>query len=206
MKEKFWAITGDIISSRQIKKREKLQNNLIAICKDVNKKFEEFIVVDFAVTIGDEIQGLVKRNSPVLKITGYFEEKLHPHKIRFGIGEGTVSTSFYTTTTRMDGECFFNSRQAIQKAREEGRYIKIVLYNKMIEPLIDIICLWREKTKEEWTEKQIRRFYFYKKLGSIEKVAKMEKVTKQSIGKSLKRSKYDIVIKSEEVINNILST
>lgn len=206
MKEKFWAVTGDIISSRQIEKRERLQRKLVAICREVNTKFKEFIVVNFTITIGDEIQGLVKKNSPLLKITGYFEEKLYPYKIRFGIGEGTVSTSFYTTTTRMDGECFLKSRQAIQRAREEGRYMKIVLSNKFIEPLIDIISLWIEKTKADWSEKQFRRFYLYKNLGSIEKVARKEKVTKQSIGKSLKRSKYDIVIKSEEIINSVLST
>ncbi|MCM8821130.1 MAG: SatD family protein [Candidatus Omnitrophica bacterium] len=206
MKEKFLAVTGDIIGSRQAKMRFNLQKSLINTCAVVNAKFSNFIVVNFTITIGDEIQGLLKINAPVLKITGYFEEKLHPYKIRFGIGEGTVSTSFYDTTTKMDGECFLNSRKALQQSKEEKRHIKIILDNKSIEPLIDIICFWIEKTKQEWTELQFKRFYLYKNLGSIEKVAKKEKVTRQSIGKSLKRSKYDLVIKSEEIINNILST
>ncbi|MCM8762357.1 MAG: SatD family protein [Candidatus Omnitrophica bacterium] len=206
MKEKFLAVTGDIIGSREVKKRDQLQKLLMDVSTEVNKKFKEFIVAKFSITLGDEVQGLIKRNSPIFKIIGYFEEKFYPYKIRFGIGEGTVSTSFYDTTTKMDGECFLNSRKALQQSKEEKRHIKIILDNKSIDPLIDIICFWIEKTKQEWTELQFKRFYLYKNLGSIEKVARKEKVTRQSIGKSLKRSKYDLVIKSEEIINNILST
>ena len=126
MKETFLVITGDVVSSREISNRERLQKKLASLCEEVNKKFKEFIVVKFSITIGDEIQGLIRKNSPLLQITGYFEENLYPYKMRFGAGEGSISTNFYNTTSQMDGECFFNSRQAIINAEKEKRSIKII--------------------------------------------------------------------------------
>jgi hypothetical protein len=204
-KDIFFAVTGDIIESRQIRRRSSFQDKLFLICEEANKKFGQFISIGFSITIGDEIQGLLKAKSPVFDIVDYFEQEIYPEKMRFGVGEGKVSTAFEKTTSRMDGECFLKSRQALQEAEKENRMFKIILRNKSLESALDIVLLWVEKNKEDWTDLNYRRFFLYKKLGSIEKVAKKEGVTKQSMGKSLKRSKYDLVLKSEEVLNRVLS-
>ncbi len=202
----FFAITGDIVSSKEISDRDKIQKLLIQTCEEVNKLFTNYIIVNFSITVGDEIQGLIKRNSPVFEIIEYFEKVLFPVKIRFGVGEGGISTSYYSTTTKMDGECFINSRKGIEEGRKEKRLLKIIIKDKKTEQFLDIIILWIEKTKVEWDKIVFRRFYLYKELGSIEKVAQREKVTKQSIGKCLKRAKYDLILKSEMVLAKWIST
>ncbi len=207
MKEKeiFLAITGDIVNSRSVKNRTKLQEELLNICERVNNAFVEYIRVKFSITIGDEIQGLIKKESPIFNILEYFEKELYPVRIRFGIGEGTVSTPFYSKTNQMDGECFLNSRKAIEQAKKEDRLLKLILKHKKTEILVDMIVLWIERTKREWNNMIYRRFWLYKELKSIEKVAKKEGVTKQSVGESLKRAKYDIILKSQEIINRVVS-
>jgi len=202
----FFAVTADVISSRAVRKREGLQKKLNYVCESINNKYKEFIAVKFSITIGDEIQGLLKQNTPVFDIIRYIEEIIYPYQMRFGIGEGTISTGLNKTTFQMDGECFLNARQSLENAKKEDRKIKMVLLDKDIESALDIILLWLEENMKSWNELIYRRFFLYKKLGSIEKVAKKENVTKQSISKSLKRARYDLVIKSEEVVNNLLST
>lgn len=202
----YFAVTGDIIESKNLLDRKTIQKKLINLCEEVNRVFENYIVVKFSVIVGDEFQGLLTKQSPIFEIVDHFEMNLYPVRLRFGIGEGKISTSFYETTAFMDGECFINSREGIQKAKKEKRFLKIILKDKKMENVVDIISLWIEKTKTEWDATIYRRFYLYKKLGSINKVANVEKVSRQSIGKSLKRAKYDLILKSEKVINEILST
>jgi hypothetical protein len=202
----FFAITADVISSRAVKKRGNLQKKLNSVCETINNKYKAFIAVKFSITLGDEIQGLLKQTSPVFNIIRDIEEIIYPYQMRFGIGEGTISTELNKTTFQMDGECFLNAREALQNAKKEDRKIKMALLDKNIESALDIILLWLEENMKNWNELIYRRVFLYKKLSSIEKVAKKENVTKQSISKSLKRARYDLVIKSEEVINNLLST
>lgn len=202
---KYCAITGDLIKSREIEQRHKVQAKLVKILDKVNKNFRNVIVVKFTVTLGDEFQGLINSLAESYKIITFITKLIHPVEISFGVGEGGISTSIENTTSKMDGECFFRSREALEEAKKISQS---VVYNTQtdVDLMINAIIRLIDAIRNDWKSIHYKRIWLYEKLGTLEKVAKVEKVTKQMISKMLIDIKYDKVKEAKETIEKFLST
>ena len=62
------AIIGDIVNSKQLKKRGEVQASLKQSLENINELFSEHIVSKMTLTLGDEFQGLLKIGSPICQI------------------------------------------------------------------------------------------------------------------------------------------
>lgn len=208
MKQKriYTVIIGDIIESRKIKNREKVQKKLKSVLNSANTIFKEHIEVNFSITLGDEFQGLLKDISESYRIIKYFEKNLYPLKARFGVGVGMLSTPISENIGEMDGECFIKAREAINEAKKNDRFVIYKLGIDEKDMIINTILMLIEAIKTSWKEIHLRRIWLYEKLGTYEKVAKKEKISKQMISKMFKRIHYDEVKKAEEVVMYILNS
>ena len=56
----YVAVIGDIIESRKIENRQAVQLKLQSVLDVVNKKYEKSLASKFMITLGDELQGLVR--------------------------------------------------------------------------------------------------------------------------------------------------
>lgn len=54
----YIALIGDIIQSKQLTDRSKVQKTLAAYLDDLNKTFAPYIISKLSLTLGDEFQGL----------------------------------------------------------------------------------------------------------------------------------------------------
>lgn len=205
MEKNYWAITGDVVKSRMMEDRKALQKQLFRLCRLANREFKRFLVVPLDVILGDEIQGLAKEDAPLVKVFNLWEEHLYPVRIRLGVGNGPIGTGIYRSTAQMDGVCFRNSRRGLEKAKKENGFIRFGLTNPKFEDVLNLVMLLEEGFKEEWQELHFRRYYLYRTWGTMEKVAKKEGVTKQSVAESLKAVNYKLVVKAEEILTGILS-
>ncbi|MCK4244546.1 MAG: hypothetical protein KAX20_02865 [Candidatus Omnitrophica bacterium] len=203
--DNFVAITGDLVSSRQIKERERIQRELDKINRKVNRKFKEVLVVPFSFRGGDEIQGLLKEFFYSIEIVYLYTKNLYPQRIRFGIGKGTISTAIAETTIQMDGKSFTRSREALESAKKENKYIVYSTGSPKIDSSINTIFLLIQSLQRDWKPLHYRRFWLYKELKSIEKVAKEEDISKQAIAKSLKIAHCEVLLKAERVLKSLLS-
>ena len=88
----YFAIIGDVISSRKINYRKQFQKDLSGILDEINKSYSEDIASKFVITLGDEFQGLLKKADYLLEITDKIKFKLDPIEVRFGIGVGEIET------------------------------------------------------------------------------------------------------------------
>ncbi|TAN38338.1 MAG: hypothetical protein EPN24_05840 [Candidatus Methanoperedens sp.] len=60
MKKKLYVLSGDVISSRQIRNREDVQKKLAEACKKINTVYANEISADFKILKGtDEIGGVL---------------------------------------------------------------------------------------------------------------------------------------------------
>lgn len=126
---KYITMTCDIKNSRMISDREFIQIKLIEMLKSCNLKFEEYILSPFLITLGDEWQGLLKENSPILDIIHFFKSNL-PSTIDFytGIGIGDITIhNFELTVNQLDGPSFYLARKALKYAKKNKCNISILI-------------------------------------------------------------------------------
>jgi hypothetical protein len=68
MENLYIGLIGDIVKSRKLQNREKVQLELGKTLKNISQKYSQYIVSQFLITLGDEFQGLLKPTAPIYKI------------------------------------------------------------------------------------------------------------------------------------------
>jgi len=201
----YCAVTGDLVRSREIEQRHKVQVKLIKVLDKVNKQFRNIIVVGFSVTLGDEFQGLVKSLDESYHIVKSITRLIYPIQVSFGVGWGRIFTSIEETTAKMDGECFFRSREALEKAKSNGQGVKYITGDEKRDVALNTILMLMDTIRQNWKDLHWRRVWKYEELGTYKAVAKTEKVSFQKIDKSLKVAKYEKIKLAEENLTLLLS-
>ena len=201
----YIVVTGDLISSKKVDNRAVLQEKVQGAMSKVNKEFRPYLIVPFNFTTGDEFQGLITEIKTSFDLAIKWKEALFPWRTRFGIGAGILSTPIAKTTSSMDGECFHRARKAIEVAKEEKKFLVYNTGNFILDTSVNMIILLMEVIQKDWKEIHYRRYWLYKKLGTLEKVAAKEGVSKQAIIKSLRVAKYEAILEAEESVEKLLA-
>ena len=131
----YIALTGDIRSSSRVEDRRDLAKRLLELCEQLNKHFAPFILAAFKVVSGDGIQGLLKLDTNLMKLSFYIRAVIHPYFMRLGFGIGGIDTDMEADVSKMDGECFRNSAQAVESSKSLHRWACV----KSIESSFDML-------------------------------------------------------------------
>lgn len=109
----------DIKSSRCISNRKELQYKIINMINETNLLFSDMIISPFAITSGDEWEGLLKADCDYHKLLQYFKNILGTELFYCGLGKGEVTIDdFSLTANQLDGPSFYLARKAIAIAKE----------------------------------------------------------------------------------------
>lgn len=202
----YTVIIGDIIKSRELNERGEVQEKLKKTLKVINESFKDFIMVNFSIVLGDEFQGLLKNPEKSYEIIKKIQKEMYPVKFRFGIGIGGISTPIYEQIGEMDGECFVRAREAIERAKRSNQSIIYLTPCESLNSCLNTILMLIDTLKSFWKDKHYRRVFLYEELKSYERVAKIEKISKQMIYKTFKKIKYEKIKAAEEKLNELLSS
>lgn len=206
MPKKFVSITGDLVRSREIRERSKIQSKIKSTLEKVNRQFGKVILVKFSITIGDEFQGLITSIKQSYSLIKAIRKYLYPLNICFGVGEGGLSTKISKRTTEMDGECFLLSRRALIQAKKRGQSLIYQTNDNSRDMFLNTIIMLQDAIKQNWKDLHYQRVWEYEKYGTTEKVAKKEGVSSQAISKALRVAKYSEIKRAEDVIVGTLET
>jgi hypothetical protein len=113
----------DIVNSRRIEHREKVQNKLIEYIDNMNSLYGNILVSPISITLGDEWQLITSKPFECYNLIHEFQRLLWKENIDFyaGIGIGGLNTPVYNDIRKMDGPCFHMSRDAINIAKKHIR-------------------------------------------------------------------------------------
>jgi hypothetical protein len=203
--EAFTALTGDLIESRHIPDRPHVQEQLSSLLGRLNEKFSAALAVPFAITLGDEFQGLLIDAPAALPLINTIERTLFPVRITFGLGVGGVATRLASRTTEMDGECFHRSRQALEEAKAAGRRLLFATGDDRLDRALNTIELLAEAIRGGWSQDHLRWAQRYEELGKVESVAHAEGVTKQAVYQAFKRMNLEQVRDAEAALKALLT-
>lgn len=161
--QKLLAIIGDIIDSKNIKNRNKVQNKLNRVLKKMNKDYKEYIVSQWTITLGDEFQVLIKPNIEIFKMLDYISYKMDPVNIRFGLGFGEIYTDIqYERSIGSDGPAYWNAREAISIIHQNNYYGNSKISFKSENENDDILnnlIYYTDWMRENWTRTQKEILY-----------------------------------------------
>ncbi|NMA85881.1 MAG: DNA-binding protein [Tissierellia bacterium] len=157
------AIIGDIIGSKTIENRNKIQNKLNKILQEVNTEYAQYIASKWTITLGDEFQVLTKPNLEIFKMLDYISYKMEPINIRFGIGLGEIYTDInYEISIGADGPAFWHARHAIEYIHDNNNYgnSKVIFKsNSKNDEIINNLLNYTDWMKENWTDTQKEVLY-----------------------------------------------
>lgn len=209
----YTVIIGDIIKSKEIKDRNKVQNNLKQTLNKVNELYgEDGIASQFIITLGDEFQGLLVKPDISIEVIRLIEQEMYPIKIRFGIGIGSISTNINRfKSNEVDGSAYHRARKMIDRIENVSNRSKtniMVLSDDEeteIDQLINSNLSLIFAIKEDWSKRQFEYVVAYRNnKESQEKIAEQMNVTQSSVSKSLKLSKYYVIEQVEHTIKEVL--
>lgn len=166
----YVALIGDIIDSKSINDRLVFQENLKQVLNQLNHRFDETLVSNLTLTLGDEFQCLCRDAKTALLIIDLLTLKYLQDGIafRFGLGIGTIITDINSDISiGADGPAYWAARSAIEfvyKENDNGNTSSYLAYmgdkdhNAKITFYNSIIKL-QDAMRNNWTQTQ-REFAF----------------------------------------------
>lgn len=119
MATRYVALIGDAVASRRLPARARsgLQDDLGTSLKEVNRRWRRVVAAGFAVTLGDQFQGLLSEPGPAWDITHWLRAALPQVDWVVAMGRGPIHTSLGRTAPETDGPCFHRAREALEAAK-----------------------------------------------------------------------------------------
>jgi len=205
MAKKYCVLIGDIVDSKKISNRKVFQARFSRILEKVNQRFAADIISEFTITLGDELQGVIRHPQKSYDIIEAFLNLFEPVELRFGIGLGAISTKISKKTQGMDGQAFHLARAAILRAKKEGQAVVFNLGKPLAELSLNTLCLCLQNISKAWTKRQKRVVEEYCSLGKQDKVARVLRVSQPTVAKILAASRYDWFFEVEAALKSVLS-
>jgi hypothetical protein len=121
----YVAIIADVIASRELARpqRTRLQDALRAELARINRRaaWRPHIAARFAVTAGDEVEGLLTSPAPLWDIAHALRAAAPDVDWIIACGRGTIATALAPTAPEVDGPCFHAARAALDEAKRSRR-------------------------------------------------------------------------------------
>lgn len=192
----YCAIIGDIIDSRNMPRRDIIQDKLSAVLSNANGKYKEHTASSFTLTLGDEFQGLLYGAAGAFDIIEFIQRKMHPVRFRFGIGLGEISTAINPKMSiGADGPAFYKARDMINKIKSKENsllsYEPEIYFQSQIcsDNLINAVALLYRQIERGWTQKQREYIdYYFDVTENQYAIAKRFNVKQPSVSKAFDRA------------------
>jgi len=188
MNKNYLIIIGDIIDSKKIRDREKVQNQLRIAFSKLNKQLKD-IISPFTITLGDEFQVVLGNSKDIFQILLTISEAIFPYNIRYSLSIGRISTKINRKNAiGMDGPAFHTARKGVETLKINKSVFSLKTESKQYDLLISasMNIIFYEIYKYKSTN---RAELFVKTLMGIkkDKVAEVHGVSRQNISKNIKR-------------------
>lgn len=206
MKKKLYcAIIGDINKSRGLQHRDKIQKKFHKAMIVINKEFKDDIAAKFLITLGDEFQGLLTSAEKSYQCVRRIQELMDPVQFTFGVGVGTISTSFTVNTFTMDGEVFHRARKALDDSKKR----KCLMRFEFEHPALSMTNAVADLIDKHWCGLTVRQkavAVLMKKHQSQSSVAKILRVAQPTIWKVVSSQNIKQLHEAETALSCFLAS
>ncbi len=188
-------LIGDIVSSRRIKKRQQIQNNLNKVFKKINER-GEYISSPLTITLGDEFQAVYNKADFIFKHIWQIILSIYPEKVRFSIGLGEITTALNPVQAiGMDGPAFYNARKGLDEIKQTYFQFNVTGNERTNLELIKQSLFLLSHISYNWKETRLIILSMMYDNFSVNEIAKKIKITDKAVYKNIDAGALQTVIK-----------
>lgn len=154
MATRYVAFIADLAASRSLAARTRaaLQTAARATARDFNARYRRHLAARFAVTLGDELQGLFTSPAPVWEVSHALRRRFPTVEWIVACGRGPLGTPLHrgATAPELDGPCYHAARRALEHAKRLG----LVLAFEGFDPALTACASYYSALYRGWTARQ----------------------------------------------------
>lgn len=199
----YFALIGDIVGSRHLSDRARVQQELQHTIRELNRELADGFTTPLRLTGGDELQGLLARPDLLVDVMISTADALHPVELRWGLGRGGLDTPLSDDVTILDGPCLHRARDGLEVAKNTERWLGArgleEPHGRVLEALLEVLRALRSG----WTETRAR--YVREARGrQQQEVAARLGVSKQAVQQALSAAHFPTVLEAEDAARDLL--
>lgn len=205
-------LIADIVSSRKIKDRDKIQERLNTLLKKINKESRS-ILSPMTITLGDEFQCVYSSADEIFMHIWKILNTAYPEEIRFSFGIGKITTSINKLQAiGMDGPAFYEAREGLTQLKQDG-YLFNVRHSNNNSDVINFVrnSLFLISYNIGWWKKnRINIMSLLADDMQVKAIAKKLKITEQAVYKNISNGGLQLVLNITgnitRIFNNLLKS
>lgn len=172
----------------------------------MNLQSKNIISTDVSISRGDEIQVFCSNITNIVEVTRKMRDYFRPLNIRIGIGIGGIDTDINENSWYMNGEVFFNAREALDevKIQDKKRMTYICSPNKQFDFIANSIYMLMDSIISEWSDAKWESIKAYEMYESFEKAGNQIGKSRQAISNNCKTAHYEKIKQAEQDLKEII--
>lgn len=201
----YFALTGDIVGSRDVPDRADTQRALRMLVGEVNEGLPpEDVVAPLRFTAGDEVQCLLTTIRSVTDVLIHVADGLPGLEVRWGLGAGFLTTDIALDVGMLDGPCFHRARSALSRASRDGVWLRVDGIASPFAHAIEAMFRFMGTIRRGWTPTQAR--YARAVRGRLQKdVARRFDVDESTVSRVLRSARFAEVEEGERAARKMLA-
>lgn len=199
----YAAFTGDLVDSRNLPDRARVQRDLRAVLESLNATWRDPLTVPLRVTAGDEVQGLTRAPEILVDIMVGIADALFPVRVAWGLGVGPLTTELAEDVSLLDGPCFHRAREAVEEAKRSSRWLQVAPMEDGAGVAATALMNLVGALRSDWTPRQAEVVGAARGRLQIE-VAEALEVHASTISRTLAAAHYEAVLEGEAAARELL--
>ena len=186
----YIAVIGDMVRSRELPSAQRgmVQKHFQDLIAALNKEYRDATVSKFAITLGDEFQGLLNTSRLLPDLIWRLEESFPDRELRVGIGIGRLDTPLQKSAINIDGPVLHAAREALETAKKSAVLGGVFKSFGSLDDVLNGIArlLWFHRSN--WTQAQRKIANLLRKGMSQSEVAERFGIKRQVVSKQVAAS------------------
>lgn len=201
----YLVIIGDIIKSRELSNRYKVQQEFSSAVHETQQTYGERLISPITLTIGDEFQSVMQNGRGLFKIVDDLDLKMRPIQLRYGIGIGNINTAINSEISiGMDGPAFHMARDALEVCKKNEIRYNFRYKNHDMEQRINILLSWIDASTKNWSDEKRNILSYKEKNYTQMKIAQLTEMSQPAVSQHLKSPYFDLIRRTRYMIEEEL--
>lgn len=118
------ALIAGMVKSRELapRLRPAVQQRFQNLVSFLNQTYRKSLLSRFAITLGDEFQGLLRSATPIPDLLWDLDNRFSDRRLRVGLGFGLLDTPLQKQALNIDGPALHFARAAIETSAQERSF------------------------------------------------------------------------------------